>query len=119
MDLSRFAAQSRHRDGVFEQASSPGVVPVGSRRQDPQAFTKGGIGDEPADHVLQSRMCDLRGEEVEEAVELFDVAARRRHERGWVRLSRLERANIELEPVAKALHPTKYPHGVALVEAAV
>ena len=64
-------------------------------------------------------MGDLGGEEVEEAVELVDVAARLGHELGRVGVRRLERANLELEPIAEALHPAEHPDGVALAEAAV
>jgi hypothetical protein len=119
MELSGFSAESRHRDRVLEQPSCPGVMALDGRRQNPQAVAKGGVGDEAADYALQPRMCDLGGEELEEAVELVDVPARGRNERGRVRLSGLERANVELEAVAKALHPPEYTHGVALVEAAV
>src|SRR6185436_8619215 len=65
-------------------------------------------------------MCDLRRQELEEAVELRRVAAhRRRHRRRVGILGRLERAHLELQPVPEALDPAEDAHGVALAEARV
>ena len=64
-------------------------------------------------------MCDLGGEELEEAVELFHVALRLRHELGRIGLRRLERANLELKPVTEALDAAEHPDGVSLPEALV
>ncbi len=62
-------------------------------------------------------MGDLGGEELEEPVELVRVAAHRRRERGGVfARSGLERADLELEPVAEPLHPPEHVHRVALRE---
>ena len=65
-------------------------------------------------------MRDLAGEELEEAVELVGVAAHRRRERGRIEaFGGLERADLELQPVAEAVDPAEDAHGVALGEAAV
>src|SRR4029079_10867147 len=64
-------------------------------------------------------MRDLRGEELEEAVELLDVASRLGNERRRVGLRGLERAYFELEPVAKPLDPPEHANRVSLSEALV
>ena len=65
-------------------------------------------------------MRDLAGQELEEAVELVRVAAHRRREAGRVGVGRrLDRAHVELEPVAVALDAAEHPHRVALAEARV
>src|SRR3954470_10155441 len=64
-------------------------------------------------------MRDLRGEELEEAVELFDIAPRLGNERGGIGLRGLERAHLELKPVAKPFHPPEHAHRVSLSEALV
>ena len=66
-------------------------------------------------------MGDLGGEEVEEAVELVRVAAHRRARTpaGSVVRGVLDRADVELEPVAVALDPAEHAHRVALAESRV
>ena len=69
---------------------------------------------------LQARVGDLGGEELEEAVELVGVAAHRRREARPGRCpGRLDRAHVELKPVAVALDPAEHAHRVALAEARV
>jgi hypothetical protein len=63
-------------------------------------------------------MGDLVREEVEKAVELLGVTAKTWSERGGIELRRrLERADVQLEPLAKALHASENADGVALTEA--
>ena len=64
-------------------------------------------------------MRNLRREKLEEAVELGRVAAHRRRELSRVGLRRLERAHVDLEPVAEALDASQHVNGVALGEAPV
>jgi hypothetical protein len=64
-------------------------------------------------------MGDLRGEELEEAVELLDVAPRFRHESHRIRLGRLERPHLELQTVTEALDPSEDVHRVPFPEALV
>ena len=65
-------------------------------------------------------MRDLACEELEEAFELVSVAAQARRERLRIQIfGRLQRADLELQPVAEAVDPTEHTHGVALVESAV
>ena len=65
-------------------------------------------------------MRDLAGEELQEALELVRVAAHRRRELGRIEaLGGLERAHLELQPVAESVDSPEHAHRVALVEPAV
>ena len=64
-------------------------------------------------------MRDLAGQELEEALQLVGVAAQRRRQARRVDVGRLERAHVELEPVAEALDAAEHAHRVALAEAPV
>ena len=65
-------------------------------------------------------MRDLAGEELEEALGLVGVTTQRRHELRRVGLlGRLQRAHVDLEPVAEALDTTEHAHGITLAEDAV
>src|SRR6476661_7537738 len=60
-------------------------------------------------------MRDLAREELEEAFELVAVAAQARRERLRIQIfGRLQRADLELQPVAEAVDPAEHTHGVAL-----
>src|SRR5260221_515673 len=65
-------------------------------------------------------MRDLRDEELEESFELIRVAShRRRHRRRVDALRRLERAHVELQPVAELLDAAEPAPRVALAEARI
>jgi hypothetical protein len=65
-------------------------------------------------------MRDLAGEELEEALQLLSVAAQCGSQFGRVEpLGGLERADLELQAVPKAIDPSEDAHGVAFREAAV
>ena len=65
-------------------------------------------------------MRDLTREELEEAVELVAISANRRGERRRVGLGGLlERAHLDLEPIAEALDPSEHANRVPFVEAGV
>jgi Protein of unknown function (DUF1015) len=64
-------------------------------------------------------MSDLGGEELEEAVELFEVAASLGDERRRICFGRLERPHLELEPIAEALDASEHVDGVTFPEALV
>jgi hypothetical protein len=64
-------------------------------------------------------MGELGGEELEETVELLDVAPGFRHQGGRIRLGRLERTHLELQPVAEPLDSSEDVHRVAFTEALV
>ena len=75
-------------------------------RQRPQAGPHRVVCQEAPDDGPQSRMRELAAEELEEAVELVRIAPKRWSECRRVRLLiRLERAHLELKPVAEALDP--------------
>ena len=61
-------------------------------------------------------MRDLRSQELEVAVQLVHVLLGLGHELGGVGLGGLERADLELEAVAEALHTTEHADGVPLAE---
>jgi hypothetical protein len=104
---------------VLQEAAGPGVVGLLGRREDAQPCAEIGEAGKARDEPSQARVGDLGGQELEEAVQLVDVAARLRHELGRVVVGRLERAHLELEPVAEALHAAEHADGVALAEALV
>jgi hypothetical protein len=76
MKLSGLAAHGRHRDRVLEQTACPSVMAFDGCREDADAVAKAAVADETPDEHLQARVSDLRGQELEEAVELLDVTAR-------------------------------------------
>ena len=61
-------------------------------------------------------MGDLAGQELEEPVELLDVAPGFGDECRRIGLGRLERPHLQLETVAEAFHPPQDMHRVALAE---
>ena len=61
-------------------------------------------------------MGDLGGEELEEPVQLLGVAPPFRDEGRGIVLGRLERANLELQPVAEALDTAEHANGVPFAE---
>ena len=121
MELRCLAAERRDADGVLDEASGVTVMPVGpGRRQRAKRRPDVGVGDERAHDRSEAGVCDLGGEELEEAVELVRVAPKSRRQRRWVGvLGGLDRAHLHLELAVEALDPSEDPDGVALAEAAV
>ena len=64
-------------------------------------------------------MRDLGCEELQEPIQLVGIAAHPRGELRRIRVRGLERAQLELEPVAEARHASEHADGVALREARV
>ena len=64
-------------------------------------------------------MGDLAGQELEEPVELVGVAPQPRRQPRGIGVGRLDRADLELQPVVEALDPAEHAHRVALGEARV
>ncbi len=119
VELRRLAAKRRDRDGVLEEAAGIPVVPVARRRKRPQPAAEVLVGEKACDERTQAGVRELVGEEVEEAVELGDVPPRWWQERSGVGLRHLERANLELEPVAEVLDAPEDAHRVPLAETLV
>jgi hypothetical protein len=118
VELGRLAAERRNADRVLEQTAGVAVVPVGAsggqgavRRADLV------VAHERVHHQRETRMRDLRGEELEEPVELVGVSSERGYERRDVGvLCRLDRSHLHLQLAAEALDPTEHPHRIALAE---
>ena len=119
MQLSGFAAERRHAHRVLEQPACVGVVGL-RRGQAPQRRPQRLVVDEPRHGRAQTRVRDLRRQELEEAVELRRVPSHRgRHLRRVGLRGGLERAHLQLQPVAEALDAPEDADGVALAEARV
>ena len=119
MQLAGLERERADRDGVLEQAAQVGVVAGARARRAPPRRAQLGVPEQ----VLQQRpvagLVDLPREVLEEAVELVDVAVGDRQERGRVGVRRaLDRADLDLQLVAEALHPPLDADEVAAVEAA-
>src|SRR5512132_2501897 len=120
MELCDLTADRRDSDRVLEQPACVAVVTVDGRRQCPEPTSQRVAADEASHSRFQARVRDLAREELEKALELVSVAAQAGCERLRIEiLDRLERADLELQPVAEAVDPAEHPHRVALVEAAI
>jgi Protein of unknown function (DUF1015) len=116
MHLCNVPADGGDGDRVLEQPAGIGVVGVWRGRQRSQSGAKVRMRDEPAHEHVQLGMGDLAGEELEEPVELLDVAPGLRDKRCRIGLGGLEGPYLELEAIAEALHPPQHVHRVALAE---
>jgi hypothetical protein len=119
MDLRDVPAHGGDGDRVLEKPTGIGVMRVRCCGQRSQPRAKARIRDEPANEHVQLWMRELTGEELEEPVELVDVAAGLGDERRGIGLGRFERPHLELEAVSEALDPPEHVHRVAFTEALV
>ena len=120
MELRHLAADRRDADRVLEEPARVAVMAVDGRGQRAQPTPQLVVADEASDGRLQAGVRDLAREELEKALELVSVAAQGGRERLRIEiLDRLERADLELQPVAKAVDPSEHAHRVALVEPGV
>ena len=128
-------------DGVLEQAAEVGVVAgrrarrrAPGRGRAPGAHRRGPGSEQGARRIcsrsarrraaleqrLQRGVVDLAGEVLEEAFELVAVAVGGGQEAGGVgvlALGALDRAQLDLQLVAKALHAPAHAHELAALEA--
>ena len=74
------------------------------------------VREHASDESPQRIVVDVRGEELDEPLQLVGVAPQGRRERGWIGLRRLERPNLQLQPVAELLYAAEDMHGIALAE---
>jgi hypothetical protein len=95
------------------------VVAVRRGRKNAEPRAKLRVGDEPAHEPTQAVMDELPGEELEEPVQLVDVAPRLGNELAGIGFGGLERAHLELESVTEPLDPAQHAHGVSFPESAV
>ncbi len=117
MNLRGLAAERRDGDGVLEEAAGVDVVCLRASGQLAEPRPEWLVREESPDECLQTGVGDLAGEKFEEAVQLVGVPAHRRRQLGGVlTLGVLDRANVELEPVAELVDPAEHPDGVALAE---
>ena len=119
MELRGFAAERRDGDRVLEEAACVAVMGIRRRGQRAEAVAEVAPGEEARDELAQAGVREFLGEELEEAVELVEVAAGLRDERSRIRLRRLERAHVELQPVAEALDTREDTDRVSFPEAPV
>jgi hypothetical protein len=119
MDNRCLTTERRHVHGVLEQTACVAVMTIGRRRELAQATSELGVADESSDDGAQPSVGDLLSEELEEAVELVEVASGLGHQRHWIHLGLLERAHLELEAVAEALDAPENADGIAHVEPAI
>src|SRR6266516_5476839 len=94
MELGCFPAESRDTDRVLEEPASVAVMTICARgRERAERGADPGVADESVDQAREPRVCDLGGEELEEAVELVGIALQRGRQRLRVGvLGRLERS---------------------------
>ena len=116
VQLCRLAADRRDADRVLEQPAGVRMVRLRGR-EPPERRSNRLVVQEAQDRGAQARMRDLGGEELEKAFELVRVAPNGRRQVGRIGLGRrLERAHVDLQPVAELLHAAEHTHGISLAE---
>jgi hypothetical protein len=119
MELSGVAAERRHGHRVLQEPARIAVMALRRCGQGPEALSELGVSCKATHESCQAGVGDLADEELEETVELIEVAPRGGCERCRVVLGRLDRTHVELKTIPKALHAPQHSHGVSLAEAAV
>ena len=117
VELCRLATERGDADGVLEESAAVAVVPVRARGWKrahplPDLF----VPDERADDRREPVMRDLRGEVLEEAIELVGVTPQGRGELDRVGVRSLHRAHLHLQLPAEPLDAPEYAHGVPFGE---
>ena len=115
MDLRELAAKRCDTDRVLEQPARIRVVRLRGREATHRRAHRL-VGDNLLHERPQTGMRDVRGEELEEPVQLRRVSAHGRRQRSRIGLGRLQRTHVELQPVAEPLNAAQNVHGVALRE---
>ncbi len=120
VQLCDLTCHRRDTDSVFQEAACIRVVGIGCCGKHAQTSTEVRVVEEPRDHRSQACMRDFAPEKVEEALELIRIASECGCESGWVCVwCGLERAHLDLQPVAEALHASEHSDRVAFAEAPV
>ena len=108
-------------DRVLEQPAEVGVVAVARARRAAPLGAQRGVAEQRVEQRLEAGVVDLARKVLEEAVELVEVAVGDRQEGRRIGLARrraTDRAQLDLQLVAKALDATGDAHEVAAIEAA-
>ena len=119
VELGCLAAEGRDGDGVLEEPARVAVVGVGCRGEVAEARAERRVVDEPGDDRLQPGVRELAGEELEEAVQLVEVAPRLGNELRRLDGRGLDGADVQLKAVPEALDAGEDAHRVAFPEARV
>ncbi len=119
VELARLTADRRHGDRVLEETARIAVMAVRCRGKSPKPFAEPGLAGEGGHQLAEPGVSELVGEEVEEAVQLVEVATCAGREGGGVDVCAFEGADVELEPVAEALDAGEDADGVALAKPGV
>ena len=121
MELRDLAADRRDADRVLEQPARVAVVAVDGRGQCAEPTAQRVVADEAPDGRASGPACEISPARNSRKPSSSSPSRRRRRcERLRIEiLDRLERADLELQPVAEAVDPAEHAHRVALVEAAV
>ena len=112
VELRDLAADRGDADRVLEQAAGVRVVALERRR----VLRERRIGKHARRARAQAVVRDLAEQELEEALELVGVSPHCRRERCRVGIRGLERADLELKPVAELLDPPEDADRVPGVE---
>ena len=110
-------------DELRAEEPAPGRPSSGSRHRAGRAANlraQLAVAEQARQQGLQPGVVDLPREVLEEAFELVEITVGDGQEAGGVGLRALragDRANLDLELVAKALHAAAHPHQLAALEA--
>ncbi len=118
MELRGLPGKRRDADRVLEQPARVGVVRLGGRER-AERGSKLRVVREAAHDRHQPRMRDLRREELEKAVELVRVAAQPGRQLAGIRIGRLDRTDVQLEPFPELRDAAEHAHRIAFGEATV
>ena len=120
VELRRLAAECRDSDRVLQQPACVPVVAVRARGgQQAHSLADLAVVEHVADDGREPGVRELRGDELEEALELVGVPAHRRCELRGIGLGRLDRPHLELQTPVEALDARQHADGIALLEPAV
>jgi uncharacterized protein (DUF1015 family) len=118
VQLRRLARERGHPDDVLEQPAGVGVMRLG-RGKLTQRHADRILSEEASHDRPEPGMGELGRHELEETVELVRVPPQPRRQPRGIGVRRLDRPNLELQPVVEALDPAQHANGVSLGEAAV
>lgn len=121
MEQGEFATRRRHAHRVLQRAARVGVVPLDAHRRGAKTRAKRRIAEDGLGEGPESLVGDVVAEELEEALQIVDVApgARRELERVDRPLDGLDAADHDLQASPVLLHRAEDPDYVTRLEAAI